>query len=183
VTVLTKRVGRAAPREETMDGVRVVRVAPSGDRTAAQKWLMLPAIAWSMVRLRRTYDLVYSPDYRGIGIAGIVVARLLRRPSAMGTAALGVINGANLDPALTRIGMNPRGAGTRIVKSTLRRIYSAADAFPPSRAPFSRRRSMQASRSSAPRTSRTVWIRAGFVLPPTANVRPCARTWDGRSNR
>ena len=130
VTVLTKRVGRAAPREEMMDGVRVVRVAPSGDRTAAQKWLMLPAIAWSMIRLRKTYDLVYSPDYRGIGIAGILVARLLRRPAAMGTAALGVINAANLDPALTRIGMNPRGAGARVMKSPFRGIYSAADAFP-----------------------------------------------------
>src|SRR6187399_1637767 len=66
VTVLTKRVGRETPREEVTDGVRVVRVAPSGDRTAVQKWLMLPAVAWSMIRLRKTYDLVYSPDYRGI---------------------------------------------------------------------------------------------------------------------
>lgn len=128
VWVLTKRIG-SLPREERIDGTLVRRVGPPGPRTAVQKWLMLPAVAWTMLRRRHEYDLVCSPDYRGVGIAAIVTARLLSRPSVMATAAIGIISAANLDPALARVGLKGNGFPARALKWPLRRIYGAADAY------------------------------------------------------
>jgi len=130
VTVLTKRVGRDAPRREVLDGVRIIRVAPRGARSSVQKWLMLPSIFVAMLRLRKEFDLVFSPDYRGIGVAGILAARLLRRPSAMGTQALGVINARNLDSLLARLRINRAGPLATLLRWPLRAVYTRADAYP-----------------------------------------------------
>lgn len=130
VTVLTKRVGRDTPRREVLDGVTIIRVPPSGSRSSAQKWLMLPSVFVAMLRLHGTFDLVFSPDYRGIGVAGILGALLLGRPSAMGTQALGVINARNLDPMLTRLHISTTGWLASLVRWPLRAIYTQADAYP-----------------------------------------------------
>jgi glycosyltransferase involved in cell wall biosynthesis len=129
VWVLTKRVGDL-PREDRIDGIPVRRVGPAGPRTGLQKWLMLPAIAWTMLRDRDEYDLVCSPDYRGVGVAAILVARIVGRPSVMATAALGVLSGANVGAALQRLGLAPAGALARAITWPLRRVYRSADAYP-----------------------------------------------------
>lgn len=91
---------------------------------------MTPAILVEMVKRHAEFDLVYSPDYRGVGIAAILTAHLLGKPAVMCTAALGVINGANLDGALTRAGIAPAGLLGRLVKWPFRTIYTSAAAYP-----------------------------------------------------
>ena len=130
VMVLTKRVGHEAPRHEVIDGVTIIRVAPSSPRSSAQKWLMLPSVFWTMIRRRGEFDLVFSPDYRGVGVAGILAARLLGCPSVMGTQALGVLSAANLNPLLKRLHVGTTGWLARILRWPLRRIYAMADAYP-----------------------------------------------------
>lgn len=130
VTVLTKQVGSDVPRQEVLDGVSVVRVPPAGSRASGQKWLMLPSVFIAMLQRRGLFDLVFSPDYRGIGVAGILAARLLGRPCAMGTAALGVINAQNLDPLLNRLHISTTGWLSAIIRWPLRAIYTSADAYP-----------------------------------------------------
>ena len=56
VTVLTKRVGPGSPRQDVVDGIPVHRVGPSGARASVQKWLMLPAVFWAMIRRRGDFD-------------------------------------------------------------------------------------------------------------------------------
>jgi glycosyltransferase involved in cell wall biosynthesis len=129
VSVLTKRVGRDALRNDRVDGVAVRRVGPAGARSPMQKWLMLPSVFGALIRWRSEFDVVYSPDYRGIGVAGILGARLLRRPVAMGSAALGVVSASNLDPVLAGIGLDPAGRLARGLKRPLRRVYRSVDAF------------------------------------------------------
>ena len=128
--VVTKRVGRETARNDVVDGVPVHRLPPCGPRSGLQKWLMTPSVLWTMVRRRHDFDVVYSPDYRGIGLAGLLAARLLGKPAVMGTAALGVINAANLDPLLRRFGIRPGGAIARLVKRPFHRVYTSADAYP-----------------------------------------------------
>ncbi|MEQ1870478.1 MAG: glycosyltransferase family 4 protein [Vicinamibacterales bacterium] len=130
VTVLTKRVGRDVPNRETLDGVTIIRVRPGGSRSQWQKWLMLPSVFFTMLRLGHQFDLVFSPDYRGIGIAGILAALVLGRPSAMGTQALGVINAHNLDPILARLHVRTSSGIARIIRWPFQAIYTRADAYP-----------------------------------------------------
>ena len=49
VEVLTKRVGAADPAESEVDGVRVHRVGPTGERSAWGKWLAAPAFFRAML--------------------------------------------------------------------------------------------------------------------------------------
>ena len=71
VQVLTKRFTPELPDSELLDGVRVDRIGPFGERSAAGKWQMLPsAIPW-LVRHAADYDVVCCVDYRGVGIAAI----------------------------------------------------------------------------------------------------------------
>jgi glycosyltransferase involved in cell wall biosynthesis len=90
---------------------------------------MLPSVFATMLARRAEFDLVFSPDYRGIGIAGILAARLLGRSVVMSTAALGVISVANADPLLARVGLGPRNPLARLAKWPLRRIYTSVDAY------------------------------------------------------
>jgi D-inositol-3-phosphate glycosyltransferase len=71
VRIVTKRVTRSMADIEDLDGVRVDRIGPAGERSASGKWRLLPA-AWRwLVRHRAAYDVVCCIDYRGVGIAAI----------------------------------------------------------------------------------------------------------------
>src|SRR5690242_8996902 len=80
VTIVTKRDDRGSPARDVVDGIRVHRVPPAGPRSGARKWLMIPFALAAALRLRREFDVIYCPGYQGIGIAGLLAARLLRKP-------------------------------------------------------------------------------------------------------
>ncbi|MBI4520847.1 MAG: glycosyltransferase family 4 protein, partial [Gemmatimonadetes bacterium] len=128
VTVLTKRVDRLPPREE-LDGVPVYRVGPAGRRGAAAKWQMLPFAAAALLRLRRAYDVIYCPDPRGIGIAAVLVGRLLGRRVVFEAATPGDVSCANWDDTLRRWSVRPAGRLAAALKWLPRRMYTAADAI------------------------------------------------------
>jgi glycosyltransferase involved in cell wall biosynthesis len=80
VRVVTKRVTRSLADVEELDGVRIARIGPFGERSAAGKWRLLPsAVVW-LLRNRANYDVVCCVDYRGVGIAAIVARSLTDRP-------------------------------------------------------------------------------------------------------
>jgi glycosyltransferase involved in cell wall biosynthesis len=76
VTVLTKRLTRDLPDTEELDGARVVRIGPHGQRSPGGKWRMLPAVTSWLVNHRRDHDVVCSIDCRGVGL-GALAARLI----------------------------------------------------------------------------------------------------------
>jgi glycosyltransferase involved in cell wall biosynthesis len=129
VRVLTKRVTKTLPDIEDMDGVRIERIGPYGDRAAAGKWLLLPQVAEWLGRERATYDIVCCIDYRGTGVAAIGARLLTRRPVVFQAQTTGVLSGANMDAALVRWKIDPHGALGRIAQAAPRWIYRRADAF------------------------------------------------------
>ena len=79
VRIVTKRVTRELPDVEDLDGVRVDRIGPLGERSASGKWRLLPsAFAW-LVHHRADYDVVCCIDYRGVGIAAVAARALTGR--------------------------------------------------------------------------------------------------------
>jgi glycosyltransferase involved in cell wall biosynthesis len=80
VTVLTMQYDRSLPREETADGVRVVRV-PVVARVS--KGVLAPSFGWVATRLVRAHDVVHVhlPQFDAPGVA--LRARLFGKPAVL----------------------------------------------------------------------------------------------------
>lgn len=127
--VLTKRLSPKLPDLERMDGLRVVRIGPYGDRSASGKWRLIPsAVRWLLAH-REEYDVVACIDYRGVGIAGLLARKVTKRPVLFQAQTTGVLSARNADEALQRLGISPGAMVGRAVKSVVTRLYAQADAF------------------------------------------------------
>jgi glycosyltransferase involved in cell wall biosynthesis len=124
VQVVTKRVDRAQPRRERIDGVTVHRVGPAGDRHATGKWIALPFFFMRMLRLRSSFDVIVCVDYRGVGIACIVAGRLMRRPVIAQAGTPGVLAPPRHDSGVPR-----ESRLVRFLKAFPRWFYRRATVF------------------------------------------------------
>lgn len=129
VLILTKKLTRGEPAWTEIDGIPVHRVPPAGPRAFSAKWLMVPFLLWALVGLRRRYDVIYSPDYRGVGIAAIVAGRLLGHPFIAGAGATGVLSGSNWSGRVGPWRIDRDGVVGRALRAPVRWIYSQADHY------------------------------------------------------
>jgi glycosyltransferase involved in cell wall biosynthesis len=74
--VLTRRSQADWPAEEWLDGVRIVRVGPSGPARAG-KYAMVPAVVAGLWRERSSYDLAVVRGTRVLGLPVLLAARAL----------------------------------------------------------------------------------------------------------
>jgi type III pantothenate kinase len=93
------------------------------------KWYMLPFAIAALLRLRKTYDVIYCPDPRGVGIAAVLVGKLIGRRVVFEAATPGSLSCANWDPALRRWHIRPDGWLGAAFKWLPRHLYAAADAI------------------------------------------------------
>ncbi|HMB81473.1 MAG TPA: glycosyltransferase family 4 protein, partial [Vicinamibacterales bacterium] len=129
VCVLTKRVGRQLPDEETRDGIAIRRVGPAGERSSAGKWLMTPAVIRWLVLQASQYDVVCCVDYRGTGAAALLARPVTGRRVVFQAQTTGVLSGDNADPLLRKAGISTTGTIARAIKWPIRALYRGADAF------------------------------------------------------
>jgi glycosyltransferase involved in cell wall biosynthesis len=73
-TVVTRRGERAWPAEEVVNGIRVVRVPPSGPGRTG-KFLMVPAAFRAVLRAARHHDVLVVRGTRVLGLPGLAAAR------------------------------------------------------------------------------------------------------------
>jgi len=74
VTVLTRRGEAGWPAEESLDGMRVLRVEPPGPARSG-KYRMVPHAVAALHRLRHRYDLLVVRGTRVLGLPGVLAAR------------------------------------------------------------------------------------------------------------
>jgi glycosyltransferase involved in cell wall biosynthesis len=74
VTVVTRRGESGWPAEDTLEGMRIVRVAPPGPGRSG-KYRMVPHALAALHRLRPTYDVLVVRGTRVLGLPGVVAAR------------------------------------------------------------------------------------------------------------
>ncbi len=129
VCVVTKRAIHRSSQPEKLDGIPIYRIPPAGERTSLNKWFMIPYAVFTIVRLRRAFDLIYCPGYRGIGIAAILAGKLLRKPVILKSGNIGILSCRNWDPFLTRLNIVPQSLLASFIKLPIHKIYAAADAF------------------------------------------------------
>lgn len=77
--VVTRRGEAQWPREETLDGVRIVRVSPSGPARRG-KYAMVPSALAALARERGSFDVLVVRGTRVLGLPGVVAARALGKP-------------------------------------------------------------------------------------------------------
>jgi L-malate glycosyltransferase len=73
-TVVTRRIDPQWPAEETLDGVRVLRVGPTGVGRGG-KYRMVPSALKTMRRLRDRYDVAVVRGTRVLGAPALAAAR------------------------------------------------------------------------------------------------------------
>lgn len=122
VQVITKRVARAHPARDRVDGAAIHRVGPIGERRGSGKWAVLPAIMTKLLTLRDTYDVMVCIDYRGIGIAAVIGSRLLGRPLIVQAGTDGV-----LAPPGANSGLPIENGAARAARAVPRLFYRRAD--------------------------------------------------------
>ena len=125
--VVTRRTDASWPAEETVRGIRVVRVAPSGLGPGRKYRMVVPAVR-AVRRLRGAYDVLVVRGTRLLGLPGLVAARAAGRPVVLQAELNGEMTGEvytwGKPWAEAPLGRAVRGA-TRLRNSLLR----DADAF------------------------------------------------------
>lgn len=91
-TVVTRRGDAAWAAEETLDGIRVRRVRPAGPGRTG-KYLMVPAALAALVHERNAFDVLVVRGTRVLGLAGLVVARVLGKSVVLQAEVNGEMSG------------------------------------------------------------------------------------------
>lgn len=166
VVILTKCVASSFPIREQLDGIRVYRIPPGGERAPLQKWLMIPIAMLWILFLNHKFDLIYCPEYRGLGIAALLVGKLLRRPVVIRSANIGILQCQNFDQYFSRVGVTPQSRLAKFIKWPFQKLYSSASALV-----CNSRQTLEESSQCDPRPKKIFFIAQGVN---TTRFRPAS---------
>lgn len=92
MTVLTRRNDPAWPKEEEVDGIRVLRVPPAGPGRGGKYAMVLPALRM-LGRERQSFDVLVVRGTRVLGLPGLLAGRLLGKPVVLQAEINGELSG------------------------------------------------------------------------------------------
>jgi glycogen(starch) synthase len=127
VTIVTRRGEAAWPADEVRDGVRVVRVPPTGPGRTG-KYAMVPHALLALRRLRSTYDVIVVRGTRVLGLPGLLAARALGAAIVLQAEVNGEMSGEVYTWG-TRWGRPPASTVVRTAVGLRNRLLRDADAF------------------------------------------------------
>jgi glycosyltransferase involved in cell wall biosynthesis len=119
-TVLTRRSESSWPRAETLNGVRVLRVGPSGPGRLG-KYAMVPNVLASLWRERESYDVINACGTRVLGLPVLLAAMALGKPVALQADMTGELTG--------EIYVWGTSFNNRLVRCLLRPLMAVRNAF------------------------------------------------------
>ena len=91
-TVVTRRNDAAWPEEETLDGIRVRRVPPTGLGRRGKYAMVLPALR-ALLREREGFDVLVVRGTRVLGLPGLLAGRWLGKPVVLQAEINGELSG------------------------------------------------------------------------------------------
>jgi glycosyltransferase involved in cell wall biosynthesis/folate-dependent phosphoribosylglycinamide formyltransferase PurN len=128
VLLLTRRSRPGLPTDEQIDGLRVVRVGPTG-RSRLSKWVLLLTTPWALRSLRGQYDCVLVSGYRILALPALAAARRAGVPVVLKADSLGEFSGAYFRAGLASLGLSPDFGIVRRALAWRNRALGDADAF------------------------------------------------------
>jgi len=126
-TVVTRQSDPTLPREETLDGVRVVRVPPSGPARTG-KYLMLPGALAALHRERGRCDVMVVRGTRVLGLPGLISARACGAAAVLQPEVNGELSGEVYTWG-TPLDRPPLRGLVHAVAAQRNRLLKDADAF------------------------------------------------------
>jgi glycosyltransferase involved in cell wall biosynthesis len=126
-TVLTRRGEASWPAEESLDGVRVLRVGPPGPGRSG-KYRMVPGAFARLRRERGAYDVLVVRGTRVLGLPGLLAARLAARAVVLQAEVNGEMDGEAFTWG-TAWGRPPWAALVRAAVRARNAFLRDADAF------------------------------------------------------
>lgn len=93
VQVVTRKTESSWASEETLEGIHIHRVGPSGS-SSRLRWAFLVTCLPKLFQLRHEIDLFFVPGFRVLGMAGVLAAKLFCKPSVLKADSQGEMSGA-----------------------------------------------------------------------------------------
>jgi glycosyltransferase involved in cell wall biosynthesis len=128
VIVLTRRSEASLKKHERYGNVDVYRLTPTG-RGQLKKWGLLLSSIPVLIRLRAQYDLIFVSGYRIIGMAAVLVGKLLRKPVVLKADSQGEMSGEFFDSGLKKIGISHSSFPFSLFLRFRNSILKKADGF------------------------------------------------------
>ena len=112
VRVVTRRNFDGSTRRETIDGVDITRLPPSG-LLKGRGWAAIPrtlyffaGLFWELIRHRAAYDVLFVQGVKGVLIPIFAAAALCRKPYIVKIDAMGELEHALTPESLARMGLS-----------------------------------------------------------------------------
>jgi glycosyltransferase involved in cell wall biosynthesis len=126
--VLTRRGDAGWPADEMLDGVRVLRVGPSGSGPTG-KYTMVPAVLAKLRALRDAFDVLVVRGTRVLGLPGLVAARALGKRVVLQCEVSGEMSGAIYTWGTALESYPPATAAVALGVRARNLLFRDADAF------------------------------------------------------
>lgn len=128
VTILTRRSRRSLPRQETVDGVRILRIGPAGPGRW-RKWGLVLTALWPLVRMRGRFDVAVVSGYRILGVPGVLATRLGHGACILKADSTGEMSGEFYRPGLAKLRLTLRSVPVRIALRLRNWLLRRAEGF------------------------------------------------------
>jgi len=128
VIVVTRRSDPSMAPVERYGDITVYRLPPSG-RQHLKKWGLLLSSFPALYRLRGHYDLILVSGFRVIGIAAVLMGKLLRKKCLLKADNNGEMSGEFFRGGLEKSGWSTSAPWFKIVLRLRNRLLRGADAF------------------------------------------------------
>jgi hypothetical protein len=128
VMLLTRRSDESLKQNERYGELDVFRLPPSG-WGQLKKWGLLFSCLPMLFRLRTQYDLLFVSGYRIIGLAAVVVGKLLGKPVILKADSQGEMSGEFFESGLKTFGISRTSLPFRWFLRFRNGVLKKADAF------------------------------------------------------
>ena len=128
VTLLTRRSRAGLANEEVSDGIRVVRVGPTGPGRR-RKWGLIVTALPALWRLRRAYDVVLVSGFRILAVPALIAGRWLGKPVVLKADSNGEMSGEFFRAGLASARLAPESALVRAMIGLRNGLLLRAAAF------------------------------------------------------
>jgi len=128
VIILTRRTDPVFKRIEKFGEITVYRIPPAGVGQR-KKWGLLLSCVPALFRLRQYYDLLFVSGFRRIGIAAVLVSKILNKRCVLKADSSGEFSGDYFSTGLQKFRLKPSSLLFRPFLWLQRKILKQADTF------------------------------------------------------
>ncbi len=128
VIIVTRRSDAALKKVEQVGPVTVYRLPPVG-AGQLKKWGLLFASFWALIQLRNRYDLIFVSGFRIVGVAAVLVSKLVGKRCILKADSQGEMSGAFFTDGLAKFDLSPAFWPFKLFLRLRNRILKRAAAF------------------------------------------------------